>query len=536
MVAPRKESGASGAGGGCVWRGQRLCFGAVICSLLFFVHIGNRSYLKSIKSHLANHDGIDRETCEAAIRAKTNPLLRKNAVPSMLSGARKRNVRDTMMKAVFEPDLVGDWVETGTWKGGASLIAAVTQRTAQETPACGQVRSRSIWLADSFEGLPSGADNASENNGYGKKMDPSGSYKFDGGVSIVKKLFQDHGFATDGSGPVSIRFLRGWFEDTLPDSTISNIAILRLDGDMYSSTLQALFALYRRVRIGGYVIIDDYGHWPQCKRAIDEFFADASIKLNKVDNTGYFFQKKNTLISVPHDWNKQIRIDPKVNDAFAKLAAWHWETERKFVGNATSNHYQTFRYIEGVRHVLQKFKDKGRINVCETGFNGGQNAMLFMAFHSAEVEVHYFGWDLGSVGSSHSIADNMSQAFNGRFNITWGNSKQASKDVSLGKDGKGQEQKCHLIVIDGQHSGPVVESNLTNLLPIAEPGALVFCNDCANYIRNIRKAPQMLSAWEKVAQTGKIRSVAHYRNSQLQLPGFVEGVVPGPNGDYELVL
>ena len=59
----------------------------------------------------------------------------------------------------------------------------------------------------------------------------------------------------DGSGNVPIHFIKGYFNDTLHDAPIEDIAILRLDGDMYASTLQALFALYRRLRINGYVIV-----------------------------------------------------------------------------------------------------------------------------------------------------------------------------------------------------------------------------------------------------------------------------------------
>ena len=199
---------------------------------------------------------LDEEKCRAAIKTATDPLLQRNAVPSMLSRARKVNIVQLMTEAVLHPDLKGDWVETGTWKGGASLIAAYVQKVAIEEPSCGpNVPKRKIWLADSFEGLPPEADQESKREGYSKNMDKAGSYAFEGGLDTVKNLFVKHGFEVDGSGNVPIHFIKGYFNDTLHDSPIEDIAILRLDGDMYASTLQALFALYRRLRMDGYLIV-----------------------------------------------------------------------------------------------------------------------------------------------------------------------------------------------------------------------------------------------------------------------------------------
>ena len=174
----------------------------------------------------------------------------------MLSIERKANIVHLMTEIVLRPELKGDWVETGTWMGGASLIAAYVQKFALEEPSCGPgVSLRKIWLADSFEDLPPEADDETKEAGYTKTMDKAGSYAFEGGLDKVKNLFLKHGFEIDGSGNVPIYFIKGYFNDTLHDSPIEDIAVLRLDGDMYASTLQALFALYRRVSMDGYVIV-----------------------------------------------------------------------------------------------------------------------------------------------------------------------------------------------------------------------------------------------------------------------------------------
>jgi O-methyltransferase len=73
-----------------------------------------------------------------------------------------------------------------------------------------------------------------------------------------------------------VRFLPGLFADTLPEAPVAQIALLRMDGDLYTSTLDVLHALYDRVVPGGYVIVDDYALAP-CRQAIDEFRAERGI-------------------------------------------------------------------------------------------------------------------------------------------------------------------------------------------------------------------------------------------------------------------
>ena len=74
-----------------------------------------------------------------------------------------------------------------------------------------------------------------------------------------------------------VRFLKGWFRDTLPAAPIERLAILRLDGDLYESTIQALDGLYHKLSVGGFVIVDDYGNVPACRQAVDDFRAEHRI-------------------------------------------------------------------------------------------------------------------------------------------------------------------------------------------------------------------------------------------------------------------
>jgi O-methyltransferase len=99
-------------------------------------------------------------------------------------------------------------------------------------------------------------------------------------------------FARYGLLDERVRFLPGWFKDTLPGAPINQLAVLRLDGDMYASTMDALRSLYQKLSPGGYLIIDDYA-LPNCKRAVDDFRAEHQMteQVNQIDGSGVFWEK-----------------------------------------------------------------------------------------------------------------------------------------------------------------------------------------------------------------------------------------------------
>jgi O-methyltransferase len=90
-----------------------------------------------------------------------------------------------------------------------------------------------------------------------------------------------------------VRFLKGWFRDTLPAAPIERLAVLRLDGDLYESTIQALEALYDRLSVGGYVIVDDYGNVAGCRQAVHDFRAARRIKdtVRPIDWAGIYWRR-----------------------------------------------------------------------------------------------------------------------------------------------------------------------------------------------------------------------------------------------------
>jgi len=116
---------------------------------------------------------------------------------------------------------------------------------------------------------------------------------------------------------------------------------------------------------------------------------------------------------------------------------------------------------------------RARVNVCETGFNGGHSAMLFMSLAPHDVDVYYYGWDLGEVSAARPTADKMREKYADKFTITWGDSHQTLLNVEQILDG----HLCDLIVIDGDHSKLGVVDDLTNLLRVAKSNATVFGDD-----------------------------------------------------------
>src|SRR5262249_51251722 len=104
----------------------------------------------------------------------------------------------------------------------------------------------------------------------------------------VRDNFRRYGLLDD-----QVRFLPGWFRDTLPRAPIARLAVLRLDGDLYESTIQALEALYDRVSAGGYVIVDDYGNVAGCRQAVPGFRAARGIReaIRPIDWAGVSWRK-----------------------------------------------------------------------------------------------------------------------------------------------------------------------------------------------------------------------------------------------------
>ncbi|GBE68203.1 methyltransferase MtfB [Mycobacterium sp. MFM001] len=175
------------------------------------------------------------------------------------------------VETVLADDIPGDLVECGVWRGGACILMRAV------LAAYGD-KARRVWLADSFEGLPR-PDTANYKADKGIRLDLFAGIL---GVSEaeVRANFQRYGLLDD-----QVRFLPGWFKDTLHDAPIDCIALLRLDGDLYESTIQSLNALYPRLSSGGFCIIDDY-MIKGCRQAVTDYRTKHRVSAEIVDIDG----------------------------------------------------------------------------------------------------------------------------------------------------------------------------------------------------------------------------------------------------------
>jgi O-methyltransferase len=196
----------------------------------------------------------------------------------MVGLRRLDNLEQCIIRAIQE-GVPGDLVETGVWRGGCGILMRALLGVYNQP-------DRNVWLADSFEGLPP-ADEASYPKDQGDRHVELTPYL---GVSMetVQDNFRQFELL-DGQ----VKFLKGWFRDTLPTAPMERIAVLRLDGDMYESTMVGLTALYPKVSAGGFVIVDDYGALPNCRAAVEDYRAQHGVsgEIELVDWTGAFWRK-----------------------------------------------------------------------------------------------------------------------------------------------------------------------------------------------------------------------------------------------------
>lgn len=196
---------------------------------------------------------------------------------TMIGSKRMANLR-FLMENIILHKVPGDFIETGVWRGGACIYMRAILK------AYG-ITDRRVWVADSFEGLP-----APDSARYpADKGDVFHTYQ-ELAVSLdeVRQNFTKYGLLDD-----QVVFLKGWFKDTLPGAPIQSLAILRLDGDMYESTMDALQALYDKLSIGGFVIVDDYNVVEGCRMAVSDFMQERNIKdaIVEIDGVGVYWQK-----------------------------------------------------------------------------------------------------------------------------------------------------------------------------------------------------------------------------------------------------
>lgn len=233
-----------------------------------------RLLLKTVNSVLPRLSGP-----RAAGRGQREFGLDWPAEAETMIGMKRLTSLQDCVETVVREDVPGDLIECGVWRGGACILMRAV------LAAYGDDK-RSVWLADSFQGVP--------------RSDPE-NYKADKGIRAefaagilgvsqeeVKANFERYGLLDD-----RVRFLPGWFKDTLHDAPIEKISVLRLDGDLYESTIQALDALYPRLSDGGFCIVDDYLAVKACQQAVTDYRDRHGITapIVDIDGTGVLWRK-----------------------------------------------------------------------------------------------------------------------------------------------------------------------------------------------------------------------------------------------------
>jgi hypothetical protein len=196
--------------------------------------------------------------------------------PSMIGAKRMNNVRRECER-VIKAGIPGDFMETGVWRGGACIMMRAVLKAYQ-------IGDRRVIAADSFAGPPPASGRIAAN----AEADFHGRNDFVVPIEEVQAAFARYGLL-DGQ----VVFLQGLFKDTLPMAPVETLAVLRLDGDLYESTMDGLVNLYHKLSAGGTLIVDDYYLFDAQRQAVDDYRAANHIadSLIQIDRFGGYWIK-----------------------------------------------------------------------------------------------------------------------------------------------------------------------------------------------------------------------------------------------------
>jgi O-methyltransferase len=201
----------------------------------------------------------------------------------MVGRKRLDNIQDCLA-AVKRDNIPGDIAETGAWRGGSAIYM-------KGCLTAWGMEDRLVWVADSFEGLP--VPSLPQDAGYDFSITKVPILAIS--LDEVQENFRRYNLLDD-----KVKFIKGWFRDTLHVAPIRRLSVLRLDGDLYESTMDALNALYAKVSPGGFVIVDDFNDFEPCRRAVLDFRKRHKIDdpMERVDWSATFWRKSGNTSSV----------------------------------------------------------------------------------------------------------------------------------------------------------------------------------------------------------------------------------------------
>ena len=187
-------------------------------------------------------------------------------------------------------NIEGCLVECGVWRGGSAMLMALTLLKYGKA-------NRPLYLYDTYEGMSAPTDkdvtirgaNAADLLQREEKANTASGIWCYADLDDVRQNLARTGYPSE-----LLHFVKGKVEDTLPAQMPTEpIALLRLDTDWYESTKHELEHLYPRLVANGPIIIDDYGHWQGCQKAVDEYFTNRPVLFSRVDYTSIMGVKVN---------------------------------------------------------------------------------------------------------------------------------------------------------------------------------------------------------------------------------------------------
>jgi O-methyltransferase len=196
---------------------------------------------------------------------------------TMMGSRRLAHLR-ACVERVLDEGVPGDFIEAGAWRGGAGILIRGVLRARGIT-------DRGVWVADSFAGLPPPEANT--------HPEDAGADWHEWPQLVVTRSEVEANYRRYGLLDDRVHMLEGWFSETLPSVADRRWALIRLDGDMYGSTVDSLASLYPGLSAGGYLIADDYFALAPCRKAVDDFRAEHGVSepMQRIDWTGAYWRK-----------------------------------------------------------------------------------------------------------------------------------------------------------------------------------------------------------------------------------------------------
>jgi O-methyltransferase len=236
-----------------------------------------KRFLVALLSRLAGAAGLQLARPAAVSDEKREEGRYWPLMAHTMVGRKRLDNLKSCVESVLRTGVPGDFIEAGVWRGGSAIFI-------KGILASHDARDRRLFVADSFQGLPPpDAERYPADAG-----DRHSTFDF---LAVSRQQVEDN-FRRYGLLDDRVVFVEGWFKDTLPNLPARELALVRIDGDMYESTIDALEALYPKLSPGGYCVVDDYG-LKGCRRAVDDFRARHAIgdEMIKIDWTGVYWRR-----------------------------------------------------------------------------------------------------------------------------------------------------------------------------------------------------------------------------------------------------